>query len=120
GSFGPFWVDKKSPVINGPSISPTSPTYGQSVTANYSCTDGGSGVTLCGPSGSNTISPTGNTGPLSSPADSSVGMHTFTVNAHDAVGNQSTPGSITYTVGKATTTTTITSTSPNPAVVNSP
>jgi hypothetical protein len=104
GPFGPFEVDKKAPVITGPTISPSSPTYGQTVTANYSCTDGGSGVVLCGPSGSATIPATANTGPLSSPADNSVGTHTVTINSQDAVGNQSAPGSVTYTVGQATPT----------------
>jgi hypothetical protein len=101
GPFGPFEVDKKPPVIMGPTISPASPTFGQSVTANYSCTDGGSGVVLCGPSGTAPIPATGNTGSLSSPASGSVGSHTFTVNAQDAVGNQSVPSSVTYTVGLA-------------------
>src|SRR5580658_10232506 len=104
GPFGPFEVDKKAPVIMGPTISPASPTFGQSVTANYSCTDGGSGVVLCGPSGTATIPAAGNTGSLSSPASGSVGSHTFTVNAQDAVGNQSVPSSVTYTVGQATPT----------------
>lgn len=101
-AYGPFWVDKKAPVISGPTISPASPTFGQSVTGNYSCADGGSGVVQCGPSGSGTIAATGSTGPLSSPADGTVGTHTFTVNAQDAVGNQSVASSITYTVAQAT------------------
>jgi len=103
-AYGPFWVDKKTPIVSGPTISPASPIFGQSVTGNYSCTDGGSGVVLCGPSGSGIIPATGSTGPLSSPTDSSVGTHTFTVNAQDAVGNQSVPSSVTYIVGKATPT----------------
>lgn len=102
GSFGPFWVDKAAPVINGPTVTPASPVYGQSVNANYSCTDGGSGVVLCGPSGSAQISATSNTGPLTSPSDGSVGTHTFTVYAQDAVGNNSSPSVVTYTVSKAT------------------
>jgi Protein of unknown function (DUF1573) len=108
GPFGPFEVDKKAPVISGPTISPSSPTYGQTVTANYSCTDGGSGVVLCGPSGSATIPATGSTGPLSSPADGSVGTHTVTINAQDAVGNATTPSSVTYTVAQGTPTVTFT------------
>jgi hypothetical protein len=91
-------------VITGPTISPASPTFGQSVTANYSCADGGSGVVLCGPSGASNIPATANTGSLSSPVSGSVGSHTFTVNAQDAVGNQSTPSSVTYTVGQTTPT----------------
>ena len=102
GSFGPFEVDKLAPSITAPTISPASPVYGQSVTASYSCADGGSGVVLCGPSGSPQIPPTANTGTLTSPADSSVGTHTFTVTSQDLVGNTSTPSSVTYTVGKAT------------------
>ncbi len=101
GPFGPFEVDKKAPVINGPTISPASPVFGQSVTANYSCTDGGSGVVLCGPPGSATIPATGNTGPLSSAVSGATGPHTVTINAQDAVGNQSTPSSVNYTVGQA-------------------
>ena len=104
GSFGPFEVDKKPPVITGPTISPASPTYGQAVTANYSCTDGGSGVVQCGASGSPTFPATASTGPLNSPAPGSTGPQTFTVIAQDAVGNQSAPSSVTYTVGQATPT----------------
>src|SRR5579872_1183099 len=101
GSFGPFEVDKAPPVITGPTISPASPVFGQSVTANYSCSDGSSGVVQCGPSGSGTFPATASTGTLSSPADGSVGTHTFTVLAQDMVGNQSAPSSVTYTVGQA-------------------
>lgn len=102
GSFGPFEVDKKAPVIIGPTVSPTSPTFGQTLTAMYSCTDGGSGVVLCGPTGSPQIAPTPNTGTLTSALDGSVGTHTFTVIAQDLVGNASSPSPVTYTVGKAT------------------
>lgn len=121
GSFGPFEVDKKAPVIVGPTVSPASPTYGQTVTATYSCTDGGSGVVLCGPTGSGKITPpTPNTGNLTSTIDNSIGTHTFTLNAQDQMGNSSPASSVTYTVSKATTTTTITSISPNPGLPNSP
>jgi hypothetical protein len=102
GSFGPFEVDKKAPVIIGPAISPSSPTFGQAVIANYSCTDGGSGVVLCGPSGSQQIAATANTGPLTSPADGTTGTHIFTVNSQDLVGNITPPSSVTYTVSRAT------------------
>ena len=100
GSFGPFEVDKKAPVITAPTISPASPMAGQTVTATYSCSDGGSGVVLCGPSGSAQIPPTGNTGTLTSTVDNTVGTHTFTVNSQDLVGNASPASSVTYTVGK--------------------
>lgn len=102
GPFGPFEVDKLAPSITAPTITPASPVYGQSVSASYSCADGGSGVVLCGPTGSTQIPPTSNTGTLTSPVDSSVGPHTFTVNSKDQVGNASQPSSVTYTVGKAT------------------
>jgi hypothetical protein len=100
--FGPFEVDKKSPVITGPAISPASPIFGQAVSATYECTDGGSGVVLCGPSGSSPITTTADTGSLNSPADSTVGTHTFTVTAKDQVGNVSPASSATYTVAQAT------------------
>jgi hypothetical protein len=108
GPFGPFQVDKKAPVISGPTISPSVPTYGQPVNANYSCTDGGSGVVLCGPAGSATIPATPSTGLLSSLVDGSVGTHTVTINAQDAVGNQSAPSMVTYTVAQAKPTVTFT------------
>ncbi len=101
GMFGPFEVDKKAPVIAGPTISPAAPVYGQPVTANYSCIDGGSGVVQCGPSGSATFAATASTGPLSNAANGSVGTHTFSVLALDGVNNQSS-SSVTYSVGQAT------------------
>jgi hypothetical protein len=104
GSFGPFQVDKKAPVIVGPSALPASPVFGQTVTANFSCTDGGSGVVQCGPSGSATFPATASTGALSLPVDSTVGTHTFTVLAQDAVGNASAPSLVSYVVAKATPT----------------
>jgi Legume lectin domain len=106
GSFGPFEVDKAAPVILAPTISPASPTFGQTVTASYSCTDGGSGVVLCGPSGTAQISPTPDTGTLTSTLDGSVGTHTFTVLAQDLVGNSNPGSSVTYTVSKAAPTVT--------------
>jgi hypothetical protein len=104
GPFGPFEVDKKPPVISGPTISPSSPTFGQTITASYSCTDGGSGVVLCGPTGTANIPATANTGTLTLTPPGSVGAHTITINAQDAVGNQSAPSSATYAVGQATPT----------------
>ena len=102
GAFGPFEVDKKAPVISGLTISPSSPTFGQTVTATYTCSDGGSGVVLCGPSGSQLIAATAST-TVTSPADSTTGTHTFTVTSQDAVGNVTTPtSSVTYTVSQAT------------------
>ena len=97
GPFGPFLVDKKTPVITGLAISPAAPVFGQSVTASYICSDGGSGVVRCGPAGSPTIPAIATTGTLSSAADGSVGAHTFTVTATDLAGN-STQSSVNYTV----------------------
>jgi hypothetical protein len=113
GSFGPFQVDKKAPVITGPTISPASPVYGQTVTATYECKDGGSLVVLCGPTGSSQIQATADTGSLNSPVDGTVGTHSFTVNAQDAVGNTSSAGPVSYTVSKATPVITW----PNPAAI---
>jgi len=105
GPFGPFEVDKKPPVISGPMISPSSPTFGQTITASFNCTDGGSGVSFCGPSGSAQITPaTLSTGTLSFTAPGSVGPHTITINAQDAVGNPSAPSVLNYSVGQATPT----------------
>ena len=101
GPFGPYEVDLKPPVISGPTTSPTSPVFGQQVTASFSCTDGGSGVVQCGPSGSPTFPATANTGTITTNVNSSTGTHTFTVMAQDAVGNASAPSSMTYTVGQA-------------------
>jgi len=105
GPFSGLEVDKKPPTINGLTISPSSPTFGQVITASFNCTDGGSGVSFCGPSGSAQITPaTLSTGTLSFTAPGSVGSHTITINAQDAVGNQSAPSVLTYSVGQATPT----------------
>jgi len=94
GPFGPFWVDKKRPVISAITVSPVIPILGQPVTVSYSCSDGGSGVALCG---SASFAGVASTGTLISAVDGTLGTHTFTVNATDLVGNTtSTP--VTYTV----------------------
>jgi hypothetical protein len=82
-------VDKKPP-----SISISSPTSGgsyllnQAVNANYTCTDGGSGVATC----------TGSVANGSAIDTSSVGSKTFTVNGTDKVGNIAAPQSVSYSV----------------------
>jgi hypothetical protein len=81
-------IDRKGPAITvtTPAASSSFP-QGQSVTASYSCSDGGSGVASC-------------TGTVSSGAaidTASTGQHTFTVQSQDATGNSSSK-SITYTV----------------------
>jgi len=103
-SYGPFLVDKKAPIITGPTLN-GSAVLGQPATASYSCADAGSGVVLCGPAGSSPISAIPTTGTLTGALDtSSAGTHTFAVGAKDAVGNQSTPAVLNYTVQKATPT----------------
>jgi hypothetical protein len=87
GPVGPFMVDKKPPTIS--ISSPTAATYtlNQVVPVGYGCTDGGSGVATCAgpvPSGGNLDT-------------STVGLHSFTVNSTDNVGNQS-KLTVTYTV----------------------
>jgi hypothetical protein len=91
----PVNVDTIVPVIaSSPILSPApgagnTYTVGQAVTATYSCTDERSGVIRCG---SSTYSPGSgvlNTGPITSPVDTSTaGSKTYTVTAIDAAGNQ--------------------------------
>jgi hypothetical protein len=81
-------IDRKAPTISV--TSPASVTYlvGQSVTANYSCTDAGSGPGTC-------------TGPVASGqaiSTSAPGAFTFVVTASDSVGNTSSQ-SVSYSVG---------------------
>lgn len=104
GPFGPFQVDKKAPGVSTPTLSAPNPVFNQSVTASYTCTDGGSGVVLCDPSlQGQHISPTSSVN-VTSPVDtSSVGSHTFTANSQDLVGNASS-SAVTYSVGQATPT----------------
>jgi hypothetical protein len=87
GPRGPNLVDKKPPAVT---ISvPTAVTYtiNQPVAANYGCTDFGSGVAKCA----------GNVASGSNIDTSSLGLHTFSVDAIDNVRNASSP-SVTYTV----------------------
>ena len=110
-------VDLTSPAISGPTLTTTTPTLGQSVTASYSCSDGSSGVVFCGPTGSSNISPTGNTGTLTSAVNTSTpGTFTFAVNARDLAGNTAGPSSVQYTVAQGTTSTTLAS-GINPSLV---
>jgi hypothetical protein len=73
-----FKIDRKAPAITI-----TAPTgaysIGQEVVAAYSCSDGGSGIAAC----TGTVA-------AGAPVDtSSAGVHTFTVDAADLVGNHS-------------------------------
>ena len=87
GPIGGIKVDRK-----GPTVTITSPTgapvnRGQSLIADYACTDGGSGLATCaGPVADNAAINTSVAGPAS-----------FAVTATDAVGN-STTRTVTYTV----------------------
>ena len=103
----PVNVDTTAPAVaSGPTLNPPPSTnfgvansyaVGQSATAGYSCTDALSGVVTCGKSSFAT--PTQNTGPITSPIDTSkAGTYTFTVNVTDAAGNSGTPQSVSYTV----------------------
>ena len=104
GPFGPFEVDKKAPTISAPSLSVTNPVFGQSVTATYTCADGGSGVVLCAPTQQSTQIPPTASVTITSPVDTStVGPHTFTAYSQDQVGN-ATSVPLTYSVGQATPT----------------
>src|SRR5205807_561009 len=80
-------VDKKAPAIT--ITTPTSVVYmlNQSVTADYVCTDGGSGLATC----------TGPVGDGAAVDTTSVGVTPFTVNATDNVGNTASQ-SVSYTV----------------------
>jgi uncharacterized repeat protein (TIGR01451 family) len=96
----PVNVDTVVPAVpSGPTFSPAPSTNGgvansyvlgqKNVTASYSCTDDRSGIVTCGTSTYSPGSTVLNTGNIMSPVDtSSAGSHTFTVNAVDAAGNQ--------------------------------
>jgi uncharacterized repeat protein (TIGR01451 family) len=103
----PINVDTVAPVVaSGPTLSPAPSTnggvansylIGQTVTANYRCTDDRSGIVKCG---TFTYAPgaTKDTGVITSPVDTSkAGPQTFTVNAVDAAGNTTT-ASVNYQV----------------------
>jgi len=87
GPFGGNKIDKKAPGIVITSPAATSYVLNQVVPANYSCSDGGSGVASCvGPAADGAILNT-----------SSLGTRPFTVAAADNVGNQSN-ASVSYSV----------------------
>ena len=82
-------VDKKAPTKA--ITAPVAGTYilNQSVTVNFDCTDGGSGVASC-------IATSANGSALDT---ASIGSKTFTVAATDNVGNSAAASEINYTVG---------------------
>jgi hypothetical protein len=88
GPIGPNKVDKKPPQITITVPAATHYVLNQAVASNYSCTDGGSGVSTC-------AGPVATGGNITTGA---VGSKTFTVNATDAVGNAATQ-SVSYNVG---------------------
>jgi uncharacterized repeat protein (TIGR01451 family) len=105
----PINVDTMAPVVaSGPTLSPAPATNGgvansyllnqKNVTASYSCTDERSGLVTCGTSTYTPGSGVMSSGPIKSPVDTSTaGPQTFTVNAVDAAGNQ-TSASVNYLV----------------------
>jgi len=100
-------IDKKAPAIA--IDAPAGPyVFGQSVAADYSCTDGGSGLASC-------------VGTVANGANvdtASVGSKTFAVTSADALGHESSQ-SVTYQVDKAATATTVTP-DVNPTVFGQP
>jgi hypothetical protein len=96
----PINVDTVKPTATIGPLSPAQTSYsiGEAVTASYQCTDATSGVVHCG-SASYAVGATHNTGTLTAQLDTiSPGAKTFTVQAVDAAGNQSS-ASVNYTVG---------------------
>lgn len=77
GPVGGHKVDRKAPVISLGSPMPGTYTVGESLSASYSCTDGGSGVKTC-----TGTQPNGTTINTSQP-----GSFAFTVRAEDNVGH---------------------------------
>jgi len=88
GPVGSNKIDKKPPTITITAPAGGAYALNQTVTANYTCSDGGSGVAVC-------------SAPVASGSKidtSSVGNKTFTVNTIDNVGNAAAPDSINYSV----------------------
>jgi Pro-kumamolisin, activation domain len=77
GPFSPYKVDKKPPSITITAPTNTQYIVKQPVAANYSCSDGGSGVATCA----------GTVANGSNINTASVGTKTFTVNSSDNVAN---------------------------------
>lgn len=102
GPIGNIKVDRKPPsiTISAPAGS-ASFVVGQTVSANYACVDGGSGIASC-------------TGSVSNGAridTGSAGSKTFAVSAADAAGNTSSR-SVAYTVTQGSTAASLTSSAP--------
>ena len=90
GPLGPIMIDRRAPTITIKSPSENETVEpGSSLTAEYSCADGGSGVASCEGS-----VPSGSSLETSSP-----GRHTLVVNGTDDVGNRSS-SSVSYLVAE--------------------
>ena len=101
GPYGPYWVDKKPPVIV--IIQPAATTYlhSSTLTLNYTVTDGGSGVATVTPTmnGSTTVAGHGlaNGTVINLLTALPLGPNTFKIAAADNVGNKSWD-SVTFTI----------------------
>jgi hypothetical protein len=96
----PVNVDTVAPTASIGPLSPVQTSYsiGEAVKASYQCTDATSGVVRCG-NAAFAVGATHNTGTLTSLVNTdSPGPQTFTVQAVDAAGNQSS-ASVSYLVG---------------------
>ena len=105
----PINVDTVAPTVTSLTLNPPASTLilgdyiqGQTVTASYSCADDRSGVVTCGASTFSPTPPTRNTGTISKNVSTSSASYTgttqtYTVQAVDAAGNQSSK-TVNYTV----------------------
>lgn len=102
----PINLDTAAPTVSSIALTPAggSYTFGQPVTASFSCSDTESGLQSCG---GTTFTLTNGAGPLTSgaltaavPTSALGGTNTFTVTATDFAGNTSSQ-SVTYTVTQA-------------------
>jgi hypothetical protein len=102
-------LDTVAPTVSTPTLSPAggSYSYGQPVTASFSCSDSESGLASCGGTTYTISNGTGPTtsGTLTAPVSTTTlgGPFTYTVTATDFAGNTSSQ-SVTYTVGQGSQT----------------
>jgi hypothetical protein len=102
----PINVDTVAPTVSVPTLSPAGGAYayGQTVTANFACSDTESGLASCGGANYTISNGTGpsTSGPLSPavPTTTLGGPFTYSVTATDFAGN-STTQSVSYSVGQA-------------------
>jgi len=102
GSKGHNRVDKKAPVITIESPAARQYTHSETLTLNYSVTDGGSGVSTVTPTMNGDTVVAGselhNGQAINLLQSLPLGNHTFTTNADDKVGNVSSPVSVTFSI----------------------